>query len=192
MVHIAGSGMADKPLTIWTIGHSTLSVEDFIALLKSHKIGALADVRRFPGSRRHPQFGQQQLSESLAGEGIDYCHFPELGGRRLVRPDSPNTAWRNEAFRGYADYMMTDGFRAGIDRLLAMAQMKRTAIMCAEALWWRCHRALIADQLKATGKTVMHIIGPGKSQEHPFTTAARIAEGKLSYRAPEAELEFIL
>src|SRR5262245_66577775 len=130
--------MADESPEIWTVGHSTLSIEEFIAMLKAQCIHALADVRRFPGSRRHPQFGQQALAQSLAGAGIEYLHFPELGGRRLARPDSPNTAWRNEAFRGYADYMATPPFRNGMKRLLALARKQRTAIMCAEALWWRC------------------------------------------------------
>src|SRR5689334_19135925 len=135
--------MAAKPTEIWTIGHSTRAIEEFIKLLKEQNIGVLADVRQFPGSRRYPQFGQEQLCKSLAKEGIEYVHFPELGGRRKARPDSPNTAWRNEAFRGYADYMMTGEFRAGMGRLLKLARRKRTAIMCAEAVWWRCHRGLI-------------------------------------------------
>ncbi len=182
--------MANAPPEIWTIGHSTLSIEEFLALLKAQSIRALADVRRFPGSRRHPQFGQQQLCESLARAGIEYVHFPELGGRRLAQPDSPNTAWRNEAFRGYADYMAAEPFRAGMKRLLSLARKQRTAIMCAEALWWRCHRALIADYLKAGGWKVRHILAPNKVEEHPFTAAARIVEGKLSYGASKSELRF--
>ena len=170
-----------EALQIWTLGHSTRSIEDFLALLRSQEIAALADVRQFPGSRRYPHFGREQLSDSLARAGIEYVHFSELGGRRKALPDSPNTAWRNEAFRGYADYMMTDAFRAGIQRLLELACRKRTAIMCAEALWWRCHRSLISDYLKAAGHTVIHILGDGKTEEHPFTSAATIVGGKLSY-----------
>src|SRR2546425_12122865 len=166
--------VARRRLPIWTIGHSTRRIEELLALLNGHQISLLADVRHFPGSRRYPQFGQQQLAASLRAAGIEYVHFPELGGRRLARPDSPNTAWRNEAFRGYADYMLTDAFRAGIDRLLKLAWQKRPVIMCAEALWWRCHRALIADYLKVSGATVIHILGPNKTEEHPFTSAARI------------------
>ena len=144
--------------TIWTIGHSTRSSEEFLELLHAQQIRALADVRRFPGSRRYPQFGQSALVTSLNEAGIEYVHFPELGGRRRAQPDSPNTAWRNEAFRGYADYMMTEAFRGGIERLLELAKGKRTAIMCAELLWWRCHRSLIADYLKAQGHTVLNIV----------------------------------
>ena len=172
-------------MTIYTIGHSTRSLEYFLQLLQSHKIEALADVRQFPGSRRHPQFGQENLSQSLAQAGIAYVHFPELGGRRRARPDSPNTAWRNEAFRGYADYMMTREFQAGIDRLLKFAQERRTAIMCAEALWWRCHRALISDSLKVNSVRVIHILSASKTEEHPFTSAARVINGQLSYHGLE-------
>ena len=182
--------MAKKPLEIWTIGHSTRGIEEFISLLRAHEIQTLADVRQFPGSRRHPHFSQGNLSESLRKQGIDYIHFPELGGRRVARPDSPNTAWRNVAFRGYADYMMTAPFRAGIEHLLQIAREKRTAIMCAEAVWWRCHRSLIADYLQSHGKKVLHILSPKKSEEHPFTSAARLLNGKLSYSAPESELVF--
>ena len=142
------------PIRIWTIGHSTRTFDDVLALLRSADIEALADVRRFPGSRRLPHFGQDALSQALAHAGVVYEHFAELGGRRQARTDSPNTAWRDPAFRGYADYMMTDEFRAGIARLLDLAGQKRTAIMCAEALWWQCHRGLIADHLKAAGHEV--------------------------------------
>ena len=173
--------MSSKPITIWTIGHSNRSIEDFLALLQTHHIQALADVRRFPGSRRHPQFGQEQISASLAQSEISYVHFPELGGRRPVRPASPNSNWRNAAFRGYADYMQTAEFRSGIERLLALAGRQQTAIMCAEALWWQCHRALISDFLKVRSTTVIHILGPKKTQEHPFTSAARIVNSTLSY-----------
>jgi uncharacterized protein (DUF488 family) len=177
-------------ITLWTIGHSTRTIEDFLALLNAHEIEALVDVRRFPGSRRHPQFGQEQLTKSLARAGIGYLHFPELGGRRRARPDSPNTAWRNAAFRGYADYMMTSDFLAGIEGVIGLAREKRTAIMCAEALWWQCHRALISDFLKAQSTKVIHIVGTGKTQEHPFTSAARIEKGELFYHGESAQAEF--
>src|SRR6185312_11939964 len=138
ILHHAGSYyivlMNASPTEIWTIGHSTRSIEEFIALLNESKIKAVADVRRFPGSRRHPQFSQPQLASALAEAGIEYFHLPELGGRRAPRRDSPNTAWRNEAFRGYADYMMTADFRAGIERLLEIARRLHTAILCAEAV----------------------------------------------------------
>jgi uncharacterized protein (DUF488 family) len=174
--------VSEKKLQLWTIGHSTHSIEDFIRALRSFEIKVLADVRSFPGSRRYPQFNREQLKASLAAAGIEYQHFPELGGRRRVRPDSHNMAWRNKMFRGYADYMETDEFRAGIARLLEVARARPTAFMCAEAVWWRCHRSLISDYLKAKGVEVMHIMAPGKSEAHPFTSAARIVNGELSYR----------
>ena len=170
-------------LRIWTIGHSTRSLGEFLELLAANKIEALADVRQYPASRRYPHFNQRELSQSLAQVGVEYVSLPELGGRRKPRPDSKNTAWRNESFRGYADYMETPEFRSGIDRLLAVARDKRTAIMCSEAVWWRCHRALISDYLKAAGVVVEHIVGLNKNESHPYTSAARIEEGKLSYTA---------
>jgi len=175
--------MESESIGIWTIGHSTRGLEEFLALLAEHKIGVLADVRTFAGSRRFPHFGGPRLSDSLQERGIEYFHFPELGGRRKASPDSPNTAWRHAAFRGYADYMGTAAFGEGIERLMHLGRRKRTAIMCAEALWWRCHRSLIADCLKARGEKVVHIMGPNKTQEHPFTSAASIVDGELSYRA---------
>jgi uncharacterized protein (DUF488 family) len=180
-----------QEFTVWTIGHSTHSIEEFIQLLDDCSIRVLADVRMFPGSRRYPQFNKDKLSESLAKAKIKYNHLGELGGRRRVRADSPNTAWRNKAFRAYADYMMTAEFNQGIRRLLEIASRKRTAIMCAEVLWWRCHRALIGDYLKAQSIKVVHILGIGKTQEHPFTSAARIIDGRLSY-TKESSLELPL
>jgi uncharacterized protein (DUF488 family) len=167
--------------TLWTIGHSTRSVDEFVTLLKSQGIATLADVRRFPGSRKYPQFNQGSLIKSLKDEGLDYLWFPDLGGRRRPIPSSTNTAWRNEAFRAYADYMQTDPFRLAIERLLVSARAKPTAIMCAESVWWRCHRGLISDYLKAEGFEVIHIVGAKKTEEHPFTSAATIVDGKLSY-----------
>jgi len=168
-------------VTLWTIGHSTRPIDAFLTLLRDQEIAVLADVRRFPGSRRHPQFSQDALAASLNLAGIKYGHFPELGGRRRPRKDSPNTAWRNEAFRGYADYMMTPEFRAGVERLLAVPERARTAIMCAEAVWWQCHRGLISDYLKAAGHDVIHIQNPNRSELHRFTSAARIVDGSLTY-----------
>jgi uncharacterized protein (DUF488 family) len=167
---------------IWTIGHSTRSIDDVITALQADQIKLVADVRLLPGSRRHPQFNKEALAGSLGKCRIRYEHFPELGGRRKPKPDSRNTAWRNEAFRGYADYMETNEFRDGIDRLLDLAEeIGRTSIMCAEALWWRCHRSLISDLLKARGIEVIHIIDARKTQPHPFTSAARLINGELSY-----------
>lgn len=175
--------MQSRPIQIWTIGHSTRSIQEFIGLLKTNGIEALADVRQFPGSRRYPQFGSAALKHSLAGEGIEYQHFLELGGRRRALKDSPNTAWRNEAFRGYADYMMTQPFYDGIERLLQLARKKRTAIMCSEAVWWRCHRSMISDFLKVEGHEVIHILSASKTEVHPFTSPAKIVDGKLTYAA---------
>jgi len=171
--------------TIWTIGHSTRTLDEFTGLLAAHGVRSLVDVRTYPGSRRFPHFNQEALAAGLAEAGIAYTHLPELGGRRRPRPDSHNTAWRNDAFRGYADYMETPEFAAGLDRLLAIAAKHSTAIMCAEAVWWRCHRGLIADALKARGVTVLHIEGPGPAAEHPYTSAARVVDGQLSYEADE-------
>jgi len=182
----------EKSVTIWTIGHSTRSIEDFLALLKAYAIESLVDVRHFPGSRRYPHFGKEQLAAFLAKNGIEYHHIVELGGRRRSRPDSPNTAWRNEAFRGYADYMETNGFAHGIARLIDLARGKRVAIMCAEAVWWRCHRSLISDYLKARGHKILHIQSATKAEEHPYTSAARIVNGKLSYQAANVEAELPL
>jgi uncharacterized protein (DUF488 family) len=168
---------------IWTIGHSTRKIDIFLSLLKENGIKLVADVRMFPGSKRYPQFGREALAKSLGGHGIRYEHFPELGGRRKAKPDSKNTAWRNESFRGYADYMETDDFRNGIARLVYLAdQAGPTAIMCAEAVWWRCHRSLISDYLKARGVEVVHILDEKKNEPHPFTSAAQIVNGELSYR----------
>jgi uncharacterized protein (DUF488 family) len=167
---------------IWTIGHSTRSIDIFISLLEENRIELVADVRSLPGSRRYPQFNKETLAESLSEHRIRYEHFPELGGRRKARKDSHNMAWRNASFRGYADHMETEEFRAGIERLLALSsKLGPTAIMCAEAVWWRCHRALISDYLKATGVEVVHILDASKSEPHPFTSAVRIVDGALSY-----------
>ena len=177
--------MCENDLTIWTIGHSNRSLGEFIALLTDNAVEAVADVRRFPGSRKHPHFGQEALQSALLQAGIAYLSLPELGGRRRPRPNSRNTVWRSVSFRGYADYMETAEFRAGIERLMEVASRKRTAIMCAEAVWWRCHRALIADYLKSAGVCVRHIIENGKAEIHPYTSAARITEDGLSYSPAE-------
>jgi uncharacterized protein (DUF488 family) len=174
--------MSQTKLDVWTVGHSTRTIGEFLQTLKSFDIKVLIDVRSFPGSRRYPHFNRELLLTSLAEVGIEYHHFPELGGRRPVQPDSNNMAWRNKTFRGYADYMETDQFREGVARLLEVASESPTSIMCAEAVWWRCHRSLISDYLKAEGVEVTHIMAPGKSVEHPYTSAARIVNGELSYR----------
>ena len=171
-------------MRLWTIGHSTRKIDQFISLLEGNGIKLVVDVRSLPGSKRYPQFNKETLSASLHEVGIRYEHFPELGGRRKPKHNSRNTAWRNASFRGYADYMETEEFRKGADRLVDLANdAGRTAIVCAEALWWRCHRALISDYLKARGIEVMHIIDANKSDPHPYTSAARIVDSELSYRA---------
>lgn len=169
------------PHTLWTIGHSTRVWEDFVALLRGAGIATLVDVRRFAGSRRHPQFGGEAMAHALPEAGIDYVAMPELGGRRAPRADSPNTAWRNAGFRGYADYMQQPEYAQARERLAALATASPTAVMCAEAMWWQCHRGLIADDFKARGWEVMHLMAPGRSEPHPYTGAARIVDGKLDY-----------
>ena len=170
-----------QPTAIWTIGHSTRTIEEFVRILCHYQIEILVDVRHFPGSRRLPHFNMVALREALTTVGIRYEHLVELGGRRPARPDSHNLAWRNASFRGYADYMETAAFRDGIERLLATASTGRTAIMCSEAVWWRCHRSMIADFLKVRGVDVLHILSMTKVQTHPYTSAASVVEGELSY-----------
>jgi uncharacterized protein (DUF488 family) len=176
-------------LRIFTIGHSTRQIERFIELLRWQHIELLVDVRRFPGSRMHPQFNSQPLEQSLAHAGIGYRSAPELGGRRPARRDSRNTAWRNASFRGYADYMETPDFAAALDRLIAEGRRSRTVIMCAEAVWWQCHRSLIADALKARGVEVLHILDGPKIAEHPYTAAARVVDGRLDYGSTPRTLD---
>ena len=167
---------------IWTIGHSTRSIDEFIAALEANEIKLVVDVRLLPGSKRYPHFNKEALADSLGKNAICYEHFPELGGRRKPKPESHNSAWRNEAFRGYADHMETKEFQNGIERLLQLSlDVGPVAIMCAEAVWWRCHRALISDFLKVQGVQVLHIFDAKKTETHPFTSAARIISGELTY-----------
>jgi uncharacterized protein (DUF488 family) len=154
---------------------------EFLDLLARHDIEVLADVRRYPGSRRLPQFGSARLQASLHEHGLEYVWLPQLGGRRRPAPDSANTAWRHPGFRGYADYMQTEEFAEGLIELVSLACGARTAIMCAEAVWWRCHRALIADVLRWLGFEVIHILGPRSAVQHPYTSAASLRGGRLSY-----------
>ena len=174
---------------MWTIGHSTRDIDDFIAALKAKEIELVADVRMLPGSKRYPQFNKESLADSLRKVGIRYEHFPELGGRRKAKADSHNTAWRNTAFRGYADYMETEEFKKGVQRLSDLAEKAGpAALMCAEALWSNCHRSLISDFLKVRGVEVIHILDEKQIQIHPFTPAARVVEGQLSYAGEETLL----
>jgi uncharacterized protein (DUF488 family) len=168
-------------LTIWTVGHSTRTIDEFIDILHRNQIEILVDVRHFPGSRRFPHFNKVALHDALLAAGIRYKHLVELGGRRPVHRDSHNVAWRKASFRGYADYMETQPFRDGVDRLLEITRAGRAAIMCSEAVWWRCHRSMFADFLKAIGVHVFHILDTKKAQEHPYTSAAQLVGGRLSY-----------
>ena len=167
---------------IWTIGHSTHSLDEFIAMLKSFNIECVADIRSYPGSRKFPQFNREALEISLPLNEIKYVHIKNLGGRRKVNPDSQNTVWRHPAFRGYADFMETGTFHEGIEELKQLASKERTAYMCSEAVWWRCHRSMVSDYLKADGWKVMHIMHKDKAEEHPYTQPAKIVDGKLSYK----------
>jgi uncharacterized protein (DUF488 family) len=166
---------------IFTVGHSTRPQEELIAILKEAGVERLVDVRRFPGSRRHPQFGKEALRAGLAAAGIAYRHEPDLGGRRDPRPDSLNTAWRVAGFRGYADHMASPQFRAAVERLVAGSSLP-TAVMCAEALPWKCHRQLIADALVARGIEVVHLLAPGQRQAHVLNPSAAVGlDGVLVY-----------
>jgi uncharacterized protein (DUF488 family) len=176
-------------LALWTVGHSTRGADEFLELLRVHRIEGIADVRRFPASRRHPHFSREPLEPALAEQQIGYHWLPALGGRRSPRPDSTNTGWRVAAFRGYADYMETPEFAQAFAELLDVAQSRRTAIMCAESLWWQCHRRLIADQLLAVGHHVVHILSRDDASPHKLIPPASIRDGKLSYAAPQPELQ---
>ncbi len=181
-------GLAIEPRTIWTVGHSTRTLEEFFAILDAYQIKSLVDVRSFPGSRRYPHFGRELLAETLPAHGIDYQWMPKLGGRRRKQPDSINLAWRNLSFRNYADHLASEEFAEGLAELLARAAPQATTIMCAEAVWWRCHRSIISDVLKLRGIEVIHIIDATHSMEHPWTTPARIVDGQLNYALPAEEL----
>lgn len=167
---------------IYTIGHSTLGIDDFIHILKTYKIKLLVDIRRLPGSSKYPQFNQLELKNQLLENNIQYEYLEALGGRRRAKKDSLNTRWKNASFRGYADYMETDEFAAAIKALQAMALKKRTAYMCAEVVWWRCHRSMVSDYLKARGWQVLHIFSASKAVEHPFTKPAIVKGAEVCYR----------
>lgn len=179
--------------SIYTIGHSTRTIEEFLALQREHGIRRLIDVRRYPGSRRYPHFGKEELPGHLTAAGIEYVHMEILGGRRTPRPDSPNGFWRNAQFRGYADHMDSSEFRKALDVLKdAAAAGVRQAIMCAEAVPWRCHRQLIADALVAEGIEVRHIIQPGKAEAHVLNASARISANRhLVYPATPAQMDLL-
>jgi uncharacterized protein (DUF488 family) len=169
---------------ILTIGHSTRPLDEFIAILKSHDVTLLVDVRTIPRSRHNPQFNLDILPAALAEAGIGYLHLKGLGGLRHGAKDSPNTGWRTPGFRGYADYMLTEEFTDQLGRLLEVAVMEQVAVMCAEAVPWRCHRSLIADALTVRGFPVEHIMGPGRRQPHRLTPFARVEGVRITYPAP--------
>lgn len=168
---------------LWTIGHSTRTADEFIALLRGHAIRELVDVRMIPFSRRNPQFHSETLERELAEAGIPYRSMKSLGGRRKARADSINLGWRNAGFRGYADYMQTPEFWGALEELLDLAAARPTAIMCAEAVPWRCHRSLIADAALVRGWTVRHILSPARADEHALSSSARVLDGRLFYPA---------
>ena len=176
------------PATIWTIGHSTRTWEDFLGLLGLHGIEAIADVRRFPGSRRHPWFASEAMAEALPAAGFAYRWLPQLGGRRRVQPGSPNGGWRNAAFQGYADHMASDEFAEGLALALELAASRRSALMCAEAVWWRCHRRLVSDLLVHRGWTVLHVIDDKPPRAHVLGEDARADGAGLVYPPAQASL----
>ncbi len=174
--------MSNKEVhTIYSIGHSTHPIAVFLEMLSAFSIEILADVRRYPGSAKYPQYNKENLTGSLAAHGIQYLHLEDLGGRRKVNKNSHNTRWRKDSFRGYADYMETVPFKNAMTILEQIALKQKTAYMCSEAVWWRCHRSMISDYLKAEGWEVLHIMSAAKLQAHPYTAAAKIIDGNLIY-----------
>lgn len=169
------------PTTIWTIGHSTRPIDEFLALLESHGIQQLVDVRTIPRSRHNPQFNSDAFAKSLLARGIGYHHAARLGGLRKPKKDSINRGWRNESFRGYADYMQTDEFWNALDELITASRLRLTAVTCAEAVPWRCHRSLIADALCSTGWTVRHIMSESKADSHSLTSFAVVEHNRITY-----------
>lgn len=179
-----GDGVrAPNDTLVVTVGHSTRPLAELLALLKEHGVRVLADVRAFPRSRHNPQFNTDTLADALAAAGIGYHHFAALGGRRAARPDSPNTAWREPGFRGFADHMDTPAFADGLEALIALGARERVCVMCAEAQPWRCHRSLIADALIARGLAVEHIMGAGRRRPHRLPAFARLVGAKVTYPA---------
>lgn len=172
---------------IWTVGHSNRTLDEFLDLLAGEGVEGIADVRRFPGSRRQPHFGGAALREALGERGMGYEHFPALGGRRGTPAEgSPNTGWRVASFGAYADHMATETFDEGLERLEASATERRTAVMCSEAVPWRCHRRLVADALLVRGWEVLDILAPGRVAPHALTDFARVCDGTLTYPAADA------
>lgn len=173
--------MNESAPRIYTIGHSIHPAEQFLALLQAHEVRQVADIRTVPKSRRHPHFNRETLDAFLHAHGIAYRHFPALGGLRKPRPDSLNTGWRHPGFRGYADHMETAEFAAGLETLLEFGAVAATTVMCAEAVWWQCHRQLLSDALLARGVEVCHILGLTAPKAHRLSDFARLENGRVSY-----------
>jgi uncharacterized protein (DUF488 family) len=173
---------------VWTVGHSTREFEELVSILDDAGIETLVDVRTVPRSRRLPHFNREALAVELPKRSFRYIHMPRLGGFRRADAGSPSTAWRNASFRGFADYMLTPQFDEAIDELLELASSEPTAIMCSEAVPWRCHRSLIADALTARGVEVTHLVGRKRSQDHTLTSFARVKDGRVTYPADEPQL----
>ena len=174
------------PVTVYTVGHSTRSVDELVEILRAAGVRLLVDIRTVPRSRHNPQFDRDSIALPLASAGIGYLHLAALGGLRRPRPGSPNVGWRNDSFRGFADYMAEPEFRAGLEELLARAEVTPLAVMCAEAVPWRCHRSLVADALAVRGLRVVHLLAPGRAQEHRITPWATLRGVTLVYGAPSA------
>jgi len=177
----------ERPV-IYSIGHSTLALQGFIETLKAHGITLVADVRSVPGSRHNPQFNREALSRSLKAESLEYLHMPGLGGFRKPAPDSINTGWKNDAFRGYADYMQTDEFEDNLAELTGLAKTETVTVMCSEAVPWRCHRSLLADALLFRGFEVVHIMSSGSGFSHKVTSFAAVDEGRITYPADQERM----
>ncbi len=175
--------MRTQPLRVMTVGHSTRTLDDFVALLRAHGVKRVIDVRTIPRSRHNPHFDRRSLAARLRSARLHYRHFEALGGLRHPHQDSPNTAWRNASFRGFADYMQTRAFREALERLIRLARQEPAALLCAEAVPWRCHRSLIADALAARGVLVEHILAPGRRAPHRLTPFARVRGRRVTYPA---------
>ncbi|HEU5048417.1 MAG TPA: DUF488 domain-containing protein [Rickettsiales bacterium] len=175
---------------IFTIGHSTHPLERFVVLLKAYEIECLVDIRSIPKSRHNPQYNGESLAKTLPAEQIDYVYMKALGGLRHAHKDSPNAGWRNDSFRGYADYMQTEAFEEGLEELIRISHQKRTAIMCAEAVPWRCHRSLVADALSVRQIPVVEILSETKHQMHKLTSFAHVAGLQITYPPAQASFQF--
>jgi uncharacterized protein (DUF488 family) len=186
--HELESPALEKSLVL-TIGHATRPIEEFISLLKENEVGCVLDIRTVPRSRHNPQFNRDALPDSLAAEGIGYRHIAGLGGLRHARADSPNKAWRNASFRGYADYMQTPEFAENVDDLMQLARTTRCVLMCAESVPWRCHRSMVADALVVRGIPVEHIMGPHKRNPHKLTPFAHVQGAHITYPPGEGQQE---